>query len=148
VEFAVEGKSLTVWAAQQHLSVPKFIFLAFGFRKPASPRFLSGRSGTESFTGLSVSVSYSRLLLLPFAKFINCIFYKVLLFNTIVTACFFQLLLLNCYIKHSGYFGSFLAAYCVTLIQGPLLSGPIVGLKGQAYKWKQSVVVYVVPASL
>jgi hypothetical protein len=57
----------------------------------------------------------------------------VLLFNTIVTACFFHLLLLNCYIKHSGYFGSFLAAYSVTLIQGPVLSGPIVGLKGRAY---------------
>jgi hypothetical protein len=71
--------------------------------------------------------------LLPFAKFINCIFCKVLLFNTIVTACFFQLLLLNGYVKHSGYFGSFLAAYCVTLIQGPLLSGPIVGLKGRTY---------------
>jgi hypothetical protein len=61
----------------------------------------------------------------------------VLLFNTIVTACFFQLLLLNCYIKHSGYFGSFRAAYCVTLIQGPILSGPIVGLKGRAYNSKQ-----------
>jgi hypothetical protein len=68
VEFAVEGKALTVWAAQQqHLLVPKFIFLAFGFRKLASPRFLSGGSGTERFTGLSVSVSYSSLLLLPFA---------------------------------------------------------------------------------
>jgi hypothetical protein len=61
---------------------------------------------------------------------------KVLLFNTIVTACFFQLLLLNCYIKHSGYFGSFLTAYCITLIQGPLLSGPIVGLKGRAYMFQ------------
>jgi hypothetical protein len=54
----------------------------------------------------------------------------VLLFNTIVTACFLQLLLLNGYIKNSGYFGSFLAAYSITLIQRPLLSGPIVGLKG------------------
>jgi hypothetical protein len=90
-------------------------------------------SGTERFTSLSVSVSYSSLLLLPFAKFINCIFCKVLLFDTIVTACFFQLLLLNGYVKHSGYFGSFLATYCVTLIQGPLLSGPIVGLKGRTY---------------
>jgi hypothetical protein len=53
----------------------------------------------------------------------------VLLFNTIVTACFFQLLLLNGYVKHSGDFGSFLAAYCFTLIQGPVLSGPILGLK-------------------
>jgi hypothetical protein len=68
VEFAVEGKALTVLAAQQqHLSVPKFNFLAFGFRKLASPRFFSGGSGTERFTGLSVSVSYSSLLLLPFA---------------------------------------------------------------------------------
>jgi hypothetical protein len=83
---------------------------------------------------LSVSVSYSSLLLLlPFAKFINCIFCKVLLFNTVVTACFFQLLLLNGYVKHSGYVGSFLAAYCVTLTQGPVLSGPIVGLKSRAY---------------
>jgi hypothetical protein len=81
-------------------------------------------------------------------SFINCIFCKVLLFNTIVTVSFFQLLLLNGHVKHSGYFGSFLAAYCVTLIQGLLLSGPIVGLKGRAYKWKQSVVVYVVPARL
>jgi hypothetical protein len=69
MQFAVEGKGLTVRAAQQHLSVPKFIFLAFGFIKPGSPRFLSGGSGIERFTGLSVSVSYSSSLLLPFAYF-------------------------------------------------------------------------------
>jgi hypothetical protein len=63
----------------------------------------------------------------------------MLLFNTIVTACFFQLLLLNGYIKHSGYFGYFLAAYCVTLLQGPLLSGPIVGLKGRPYKGERKM---------
>jgi hypothetical protein len=68
VEFAVEGKALTVWAAQQqHFSVPKFIFLAFRFIKLAWPRFFSGGSGTERFTGLSISVSYSSLLFLPFA---------------------------------------------------------------------------------
>jgi hypothetical protein len=74
----------------------------------------------------------------------------VLFLNTIVTACFFQLLLLNGYVKHSGYFGSFLAAYCVTLIQGPLLSGPIVGLKGRTYKMLVTLVdieAYVVTIS-
>jgi hypothetical protein len=72
----------------------------------------------------------------------------VLLFNTIVTACFFELLLLNCYIKHSGYFGSFLAAYCVTVIQGPVLSGPIVGLKGRAYFSSRMCATYLANSSL
>jgi hypothetical protein len=76
-------------------------------------------------------------------------FCKVLFFNTIVTACFFQLLLSNGYVKHSGYFRSFLAAYCVTLIQGPLLSGPIVGLKGRTYSYMvKSFFIFIHPTLL
>jgi hypothetical protein len=41
-------------------------------------------------------------------------------YSTLFTACFILLLLLNGYVNHSGYFGSFLAANCVTQIHDPV----------------------------
>jgi hypothetical protein len=112
------GSELThVWATdRQHLLSSKFTFLGFRIRKSSSPRFLLVGQALRGVLFWFVCIwftFYYYYYELLFAKFIYCMFCKVLFFNTIVTACFFQLLLLNRYIKLSGYFGSFLAEYCV-----------------------------------
>jgi hypothetical protein len=114
----VEAHSLTVWATdRQHLLSSKFTFLGFRIRKSSSPRFLLVGQALRGvlfwFVCIWFIFYYYYYYYLLFAKFIYCMFCKVLFFNTIVTACLFQLLLLNRYIKLSGYFGSFLAEYCV-----------------------------------
>jgi hypothetical protein len=87
----------------------------FRFRKSSSPRFLLVGQALRGLLFWFVCIwficSYYYYYLL-FAKLV--IVYSVkCCYSTLFIACSILLLLLKGYVKHPGYFGSFLAAYCV-----------------------------------
>jgi hypothetical protein len=122
LEFAVEAHSLTVWATERYILSSKFIYLGFWFRKSSSPRFLPVGQALRDLLFWFVCIWFIfyyyyyiyYLLSLVIVYSVKC-FYSALF-----TACFILLLLLNGYVKNSGYFGSFLAAYCFTQIHDPV----------------------------